>query len=119
MDTNTAPAQGTKVCAKCHKTLPLQMFASSAHNADGHHSYCRACMAAYNAERYKKKGCATPVVSVPIPDPNPDGRRGAEESLLAYLAQVPPRYLIKTLFKRGYRGELTFTETKTVQLGDL
>ena len=42
-----------KECAQCAQELPLQMFHWL--TASGtHHSYCRACHAAYMADRYRR-----------------------------------------------------------------
>jgi hypothetical protein len=44
-------AAGGKKCRKCHKTVPVNMFASRAASADGLDSWCRGCQRALRTEQ--------------------------------------------------------------------
>lgn len=84
----------TKVCSKCHRELPLEVFNEDGRSRDGHFHMCKECKSIYSKEsRKKKQGNSLHKVFG-----NPD------------LAKFTPRQLIEELRIRGYSGELKFTQ---------
>lgn len=45
---NRTQTRQTRRCARCREFLPANAFGPNLRNRDGLHSYCRACVAAYN-----------------------------------------------------------------------
>lgn len=89
----------TKVCSRCSMELPLTEFPKNAQCRDGHSGVCKKC----KAEQMK------------------DYRRNLAEKARLYderggLETFTPRELMKELARRGYKGTLTYTETRTVDL---
>lgn len=84
------PSQ-TKICTKCGKELPLEMFGKG-NGKDGKRSWCKTCMNEATREYIKRKK----INNVPNPA----------------LAEFTPQELISELRARGYTGNLTFTEVK-------
>nr|DAS64970.1 MAG TPA: Meiotic chromosome segregation protein [Caudoviricetes sp.] len=39
--------KGTKVCSKCKKELPIEMFHKDKSKSDGLHHYCKECQKKY------------------------------------------------------------------------
>lgn len=83
----------TKICTKCGKELPLDMFGKG-NGKDGKRSWCKNCMNEAAREYSKRKKISKGDV------PNPA------------LAEFTPQELISELRARGYEGNLTFTEVK-------
>lgn len=83
----------TKVCKKCGKELPLEMFGKG-NGKDGKRSWCKDCLNAAAREYQRRKK----ISKVNIPNPA--------------LADFTPQELICELRARGYEGNLTFTEVK-------
>lgn len=77
----------TKVCAKCGKELPVELFNKSNKTEDGYSQKCKDCDNRTNGTKRVKY---------------PDG------NLL--LKDFTPRELIAELRVRGYHGELTFIQ---------
>lgn len=44
--------KGTKVCGKCRKELPLNMFCKNTNTSDGLRCYCKKCSYEYNKMYY-------------------------------------------------------------------
>ena len=84
------PSQ-TKLCTKCGKELPLEMFGKG-NGKDGKRSWCKTCMNEATREYIKRKKISN------VPNPA--------------LAEFTPQELISELRARGYAGTLTFTEVK-------
>lgn len=42
-----------KGCRRCGKEKELEAFASNSRSSDGHHSWCRACVKQYDADRFQ------------------------------------------------------------------
>lgn len=78
----------TKLCAKCKRELPLEMFGKGACK-DGKRSWCKSCI--NESQREKKRESI---------QKNPA------------LAGFTPRELIDELRARGYTGDISFTEVK-------
>lgn len=83
----------TKVCAKCGKQLPLEMF-SKGNGKDGKRSWCKDCVNEAARDYHKRKKICKGDVQNPA------------------LAEFTPQELISELRARGYKGDLTFTEIK-------
>ena len=85
----------TKQCVHCGKVLPVSEFYGNKTARDGLASWCKDCVAerrrelARNARLYETRGG---------------------------LSTYSPRQLMQELHSRGYRGTLTYTETKTINL---
>lgn len=90
----------TKVCSKCGKELPVELFSKSRRNADGLQFICKSCMSAYNKMRLEtKKSAENHLHKVYF---NPE------------LAKFQPKDLIAELRARGYSGELSVKQTIVV-----
>lgn len=46
--------KGTKVCSKCKRELPIEMFSKDKNNIDGLHCYCKQCDKSY-IKKYNNK----------------------------------------------------------------
>lgn len=85
----------TKQCVHCGKVLPVSEFYKNKTARNGLASWCKDCMVerrrelARNARLYETRGG---------------------------LESYTPRQLMEELARRGYRGTLTYTETRTVDL---
>lgn len=85
----------TKQCVHCGKVLPVSEFYGNKTARDGLASWCKDCMSerrrelARNARLYETRGG---------------------------LESYTPRQLMEELARRGYRGTLTYTETRTMDL---
>ncbi|MEU6313830.1 endonuclease VII domain-containing protein [Streptomyces sp. NPDC047014] len=51
-------SNGTKWCRGCARDIPLSGFASDRNRSDGLQPRCRECVAAYSAERYRRRQAA-------------------------------------------------------------
>lgn len=85
----------TKQCCRCGRVLPAREFYKNQKSKDGLASWCKNCMKERDRERR---------VNARLYE-----TRGGLES-------YTPRQLMAELAKRGYKGTLTFTETRTVDL---
>lgn len=84
----------TKVCPKCGRELPVNMFHKKIASKDGLQSECVECRKQLNL----KKGSSR-MLKVYL---NPE------------LARFTPKDLISELRARGYKGELSYTQKITV-----
>lgn len=82
-----------KVCRVCGKEKPLSEFHANSKAKDGHLNRCKAC-----CSEYWKKYSASKNLGGVIDENNP-------------LSAYQPRELIAELRRRGYVGELKFTQT--------
>jgi len=48
----------SKACSRCLEVKPMDKFHFHDGAKDGRHSYCKACLTAYNRERYVAKAKA-------------------------------------------------------------
>lgn len=82
-----------KECSKCHRVLPESEFYKNVSTKDGFQYWCKSCVNDYykNVRSFKNKE--------KMGDGNPA------------LAEFTPRQLIDELRKRGYTGELKYTQT--------
>ncbi len=46
--------KGTKVCSKCRKELPLNMFCKNKNKSDGLNIYCKECFSIRQRKQYRK-----------------------------------------------------------------
>ena len=112
-----------KVCSKCGRELTLDNFYVKI-TPDGiqvPRNQCKECckeyMRKYSARkkerRENEKLAETTKEALPT--------KVSEDVLLEFLANVQPRILLKSLYERGYRGNLQFEvrEVKTISLEHL
>lgn len=83
--------EATKVCNKCGQEKPITEFQKSKSCTDGHIGQCNACVNERTRERRRLKAVTPP---------------DADNPLSAY----QPRELIAELRRRGYMGELKYTQ---------
>lgn len=108
----------TKVCTKCGKELPLSEFSSKKGTPDGLSYQCKECAREYSREYTKRKreerlaAKEKGRMSEIIPEST-----ASEEVLMDFLLKVQPRLLMKALYKRGYDGDLTYTERHFINIG--
>lgn len=89
-----------KKCVKCGRELPEEAFYAGK-------TMCKECWSAYQKEyREAKKSAGIPP-------------RSSEKAVMEFLGGLEPRLLIKALYLRGYRGELTYVETRRVSLAKI
>ncbi|MBA7489027.1 MAG: hypothetical protein HG422_08395 [Prevotella sp.] len=87
----------TKVCAKCKRTLPYNMFWKNNSAPDGLYSYCKECCSTIKKKQREEKKL----------------RQGGNLKKIysdPELARFTPRQLIAELRTRGYSGELKYTQ---------
>lgn len=116
----------TKRCSRCGRILPLSAFSKKSDSLDGVQSYCTECVHEYNENKKRAKAFAMPafdpeepmvelapeaVAKKPQKEPQMP-KMDPVEALMAYT----PRDLMKALYLKGYRGKLTYTEVRTVNL---
>lgn len=96
----------TKVCAKCKRELPVEMFGHTPKNKNGLKSYCKDCenenSRKYRAQRYgqpkkerRPKRVDSPVINDLIPQPVPALSTFTDEAIIAELRH------------RGWHGTIT------------
>ena len=98
--------ENLKKCACCGQELPLSSFNKSKQSPDGHYTYCRECVSKRNKEKYAKMK-SEKQSSAPVEFHKP-------VVLNTDLQRFQPRELISELRRRGYRGELKFTQVVMV-----
>lgn len=112
-----------KVCVKCGRELTLDHFYTKT-NPDGTKSprnECKECqresMRGYSARRkaQREKEKLEEATKAALP------KEMSEEVLLDFLKDVSPRILMKSLYDRGYRGNLQIEvrEVKNISLDHL
>lgn len=85
-----------KICPKCGRTLSVAKFGNDKSSPDGKKRWCKECLNAQVRSRYYKKR--------ERPTLNPD------------LEGFTPQMLITELRARGYKGELSYEETKIYKI---
>lgn len=96
----------TKVCKCCGRELPIGDFYV---NVTGVTSVCKACnsenrrKAALNRHKKEKQDLESEINNAKI----------------MRLAQFTPRELMEELKRRGYDGELTYTEVRKIKLSEI
>lgn len=87
----------TKLCPKCKRTLPYNLFWKNSSAPDGLYSYCKECCSIIKKKRREEKKL---------------GQGGNLKKIYsdAELARFTPRQLIAELRTRGYSGELKYTQ---------
>ena len=95
-----------KKCACCGQELPVSEFGKLGSSPDGLHKYCRDC-ANKKAKEYYHRRRNKEQSNTPIEFHKP-------VVLNTELQRFQPRELIGELRRRGYRGELKFTQVVTV-----
>lgn len=91
--------ENTKVCSKCGRELPLSNFHRQSDSKDGYRYICKECMAAYYKRHNKEK-----LEKI---------KQTTREELLQ---QLTPRDLVLELKRRGYKGQLTYTEIRNINI---
>lgn len=112
-----------KVCAKCGRELTLDNFyiKTNPDGTKGPRNYCKDCckeyMREYSVRRREKREAEKLAEATKEALPT----TMSEEVLLEFLAKVQPRILLKSLYERGYRGNLQVEvrEVKTISLEHL
>lgn len=116
----------TKRCSRCGRILPLSAFLKKSDSPDGVQNYCTECVHEYNENKKRAKTFAmftfepeepmvelAPEAVAKKPQKEPQmPKMDPVEALMAYT----PRDLMKALYLKGYRGKLTYTEVRTVNL---
>ena len=112
-----------KVCSKCGRELTLDNFYVKV-TSDGikvPRNQCKECyreyLRGYSARKKEKREAEKLAKATKECLP----RKMSEDVLLEFLANVQPRILLKSLYERGYRGNLQFEvrEVKTISLEHL
>lgn len=85
----------TKECSACHRVLPAQDFYHSKNTLDGLMSRCKECQKKSARQHYHAITAAAAAATANVQG-NP-------------LAAFSPRQLIDELRRRGYTGELKYT----------
>lgn len=108
----------TKVCTKCGKELPLSAFSPKKGTPDGRAYQCQECVRKYGREyaRRKREERLAAKEKARMSEIIPEST-ASEEVLMNFLLKIQPRYLIKALYKRGYDGDLTYTEKHIINIG--
>lgn len=94
--------ENTKVCNKCGRQLPLSNFHKQSKSKDGYTYACKECVAEYIKKHNKEK-----LEKI---------KQTTREELLQ---QLTPRDLILELKKRGYVGQLQYTEVYNINIATL
>ena len=122
-DNSTFIMEEKKVCPKCGRELTLDNFYVKT-TPDGirvPRNQCKECykeyMRGYSARRREKREAEKLAKATKEALPT----TMSEEVLLEFLAKVQPRILLKSLYERGYRGNLQVEvrEVKTISLEHL
>lgn len=82
----------TKLCSKCGRELPREMFSRCTNAKDGLQQYCKDCKRAYSASKREKRKEEKNAQLLPVFS-NPE------------LAKFTPRELMVELKARGFRWE--------------
>lgn len=100
----------TKICKKCGRELPIEAFAKG-------RSECKECTQAYQREwqrkRREEKKAAKMAVEVERSLPSD---KASSAVIMSFLKKVSPRLLIKALYEKGYKGEMTYTVTHKIDI---
>lgn len=99
-----------KVCTKCGRELPENMFCKSKREPDGLQRYCKECRAKYQRSNYKKKSeMKTEIDNLLNQIKELQGRKESG------LSDYTPRQLMEELRRRGYKGTLTYVQTIDIE----
>lgn len=93
-----------RICKQCGKELPLKDFYR---NKYGFTNVCKVCANANRSSKRKKK------------DEVAELKRQLETCRLLRISQFSPRELMAELYRQGYDGTLTYTETHTVDISKM
>ena len=96
----------TRVCKCCGKELPISEFSK---NKFGITSVCKTC----NSENRRKAAILRHQKE------KIDFKQEVQEAKMLRLSQFTPRELMEELKRRGFDGELTYTEVKKVKLSEI
>lgn len=93
----------TKVCSKCGRELPREMFFAKAGSKDGLQGYCKECTREASRQYYEKRNTLSKFK-------REEGiREGGRDLIQVYsnpeLAKFTPRELMVELKARGFRWE--------------
>ena len=96
----------TKTCKRCGRELPIENYQTARYGLMG---VCKECVAAakrttsIDRRDNMQRTCNLKV----------------EEARTLRLSQFTPRELMAELYRRGYRGQLEFTHTDTIDISKL
>ena len=96
--------EGTKVCKICGKEKEIKYFAKT---GLGVLSICAECMAKKRAEGREKRLNDKKMI------------KDAATARSARLTEFTPRELMTELYRRGYVGKLSYTETHEIDISNL
>ena len=100
----------TKICKKCGRELPVSNFRKGrANGVEFITSICTECISALQkAGRAKNKA-----------EKKKSQQDLVEDAKKMRLSEFTPRELMQELKRRGYEGELTYTEVHKIKLEDI
>lgn len=101
----------TKVCKKCGRELPLDMFGGSAMSADGHKHVCKECVSETMKESHPKGVKCVKGEKIEKPDPSEDvvkWEKAKKDNVIAVcrLSDWNDDDIINELRKRGFKGTI-------------
>lgn len=105
----------TRKCKVCGRELPLTEYNPTGIHGGRRH-VCKGCMKSYHAKwRAQKKDKRDELRSATRKMLDNLDR----ETIYEYLMSLPPKLLIQALHDKGYKGKLTYTEVKTINVEDV
>lgn len=95
----------TKVCKGCGRELPIENFSTGGANGTRFvQNYCKECMAKRKSEGHARKKAELQSKTA----------SEVEQAKKQRLSEFTPRELMEELKRRGYDGELVYTEVKKI-----
>lgn len=95
--------EDTKVCAKCGRELPREMFHAKTGSKDGLQGYCKECTRETSRKSYEKRKTFLKFTREEVV--REDGRDLIQVYSNPELAKFTPRELMVELKARGFRWE--------------
>ena len=96
----------TMICKECGRELPIESFYKN--SRFGYANTCRECIKEKKRNtRMEKFASAEELLKTKI-----------QEAQQMRLSEFSPRELMQELCKRGYKGELTYTRTETINISN-
>ena len=105
-------AEEYKTCRCCGRDLPIGSFAV---NGWGATSVCKECNTANRKKAHEKKTQEADALKNAKEAEEACGKKVSQARQMR-LSEFSPRELMEELARRGYRGKLEFTFTKTIDI---